>query len=440
MGICYDVLNLGGFSMATRLKRRLTDIQVKKAKPDINKKVLLQDGDGLYLEINPSGSKFWRMKVRIQGKDARFSFGSYPAVSLADARKKCEETHILISQGIDPRQAKKEAESAERARKANTFEKIARDWHQNTLPEWKTVTAKDIIRRLDLNVFPFIGKFPIADITHQQVIDVLKTVESRGAAETAKRLKTNIRRIFSYAVQRGIIKHNIVDDLTDILPKANKEHYAAIKPDELPAFLEAFDNVKSDLQTRIAFKLVMLLFMRSSELLTAEWSEIDFENDVWVIPWQRMKMGKRKINPDKTDHRIDLPRQAVALLKSLKSITGWSNFLFPKRGKPKGTMTGEALLRVIKRMGYTGKMTVHGFRALATSWLREQRIEVNGQKVPRFTHDAIERLLAHKEKDKTVGAYNRAEYLEEQKEILQVWANHIDSIRRQNAIKIVKAA
>jgi integrase len=414
----------------------LTVNDINKAKP-VDKPYAMFDGGGLYLEVNPNGSKIWRMLARLNDRQIKMSFGKYPVVSLQDARKKRLEAQVQIAKGINPNEAKKAVKEAEKAKTEHTFEKIARSWHQNTLPEWKQVTAHDIIRRLERDVFPVIGKVPIADITHQQIIDVLKTVEGRGVAETAKRLKSNIERIFSHAIQRGIIKHNLVGDLKDVLAKANKGHFAVIKYAELPAFLKALDDVKADLQTKIAFRLAMLLFMRSSELLGAEWSEVDLDKGVWVIPWSRMKMGKRKINPDKSDHVIQLPLQAKSLLKDLEPLTGWGNFLFPKRGNPREAMTGEALLRVIKRMGYTGKMTVHGFRALASSWLREQRLEVNGKKVPRFSHDAIERLLSHKERDKTVGAYSHmAEYEEERKEMLQAWADHIDAIRRQNLLNL----
>ena len=303
--------------MATRLKRRLTDTQVKKVKAAQDKQVLLQDGDGLYLEVNPSGSKIWRMKTMMQGKSMRLTFGEYPGLTLAQARKKCEETRSLINQGIDPREARKAAEAAEKARADNTFEKIARNWHKDGLPDWKENTAKATLSRLERDVFPKIGHMPITDITHQQLIDVLKTIEKRGTIDAAKRTKTDLARIYRYAIQRNIIDRNLVDDLAGVLRRANKSHFATIKPEELPAFLKALDQnaIRMYLSTRIAIQLMLMLFLRTSELIGAEWSEIDLENGVWIVPWQRMKMGKRKINPDQTDHRIDLPRQAVALLK-----------------------------------------------------------------------------------------------------------------------------
>lgn len=186
----------------------------------------------------------------------------------------------------------------------------------------------------------------------------------------------------------------------------------------------------ADAQTKIAFKLVMLLFMRSSELLTAEWSEVDFDKSVWVIPWQRMKMGKRKINPDKTDHRIDLPKQAIALLKEQYQYSGYRQHVFPSQRDPKKPMSNGAILMVLRRLGYQGKMTGHGFRALAASTLGEMG----------YQREVIERALAHKERDKIQAAYHRANFQKERKEMLQAWADHIDTIRRRNALRLVKAA
>ena len=415
--------------MATRLKRRLTDTQVKKVKAAQDKQVLLQDGDGLYLEVNPSGSKIWRMKTMMQGKSMRLTFGEYPGLTLAQARKKCEETRSLINQGIDPREARKAAEAAEKARADNTFEKIARNWHKDGLPDWKENTAKATLSRLERDVFPKIGHMPITDITHQQLIDVLKTIEKRGTIDAAKRTKTDLARIYRYAIQRNIIDRNLVDDLAGVLRRANKSHFATIKPEELPAFLKALDQnaIRMYLSTRIAIQLMLMLFLRTSELIGAEWSEIDLENGVWIVPWQRMKMGKRKINPDKTDHRIDLPRQAIALLKEQYQYSGNRQHVFPGMREPRKPMSNGAILMALRRLGYQNRMTGHGFRALAASALGELG----------FRREVIERALAHKEKDQVQAAYHRADFQQERKEMLQAWADYIDTIRRKNSIRLV---
>ena len=417
--------------MATRLKRQLNDRQVKNAKPE-TKAYRLVDGDGLYLEVTPSGSKIWRMRAKLNKKEMILTFGSYPALSLANARKACEEAHILIGQGIDPREAKKAAEAAEKARNDNFFEKIARNWHNSKLPEWKENTAKDVINLLERDVFPFIGNEPISDITHQQIVDVLETMQERGVVDTAKKAKTTISRVFKYAIQRGMVKYNPVNDLESVIRRTTVKHFAAITPDELPDFLKALDqnHIRMFLSTRVALNLMMLLFIRTSELIEAEWSEIDLEKGVWIIPWQRMKMGRRKINPDTTNHRLDLPHQAVALLREQYQYSGYRQHVFPSQRDPKKPMSNGAILMALRRLGYQGKMTGHGFRALAASALGELG----------FRREVIERALAHKEHDEVQAAYHRAEFLKERKEMLQAWADYIDTIRRRNTLRVVKAA
>ena len=323
--------------------------QIDNAKPK-DKPYTLFDGSGMYLEIAPTGSKLWKMKASLNGKAVKLSFGKYPDVSLAQARKKRDEARKLIAEGIDPREEKKARIEAEKAKTEHTFEKVARDWHTSRLPEWQPVTARNTLNRLELDIFPVLGNQPIADITHQQIIDVLKTIEAR-AAETARRLKSTLGRIFSYAVQRGIIRHNPIPDLIDVLNKVNKQHFAAIKPEELPAFLKALDGNRERLfiPTRIAVNLMMLTFVRTSELIEAEWSESDFDNGIWIIPWQRMKMGRRKINPDTTDHRIDLPKQAIDLLNELKTITGNSRYLFPGQRDHSKHMSNNTILMALQR-------------------------------------------------------------------------------------------
>ena len=290
--------------MATRLRHQLTDRLVRNAKAE-STPYRLTDGDGLYLEVTPKGSKIWRMRAKLNKKEMILTFGSYPALSLADARKNCEDAHTLISQGIDPREAKKEAEAAQKARTDNIFEKIARNWHTSKLPEWQENTAKGTLSMLERDIFPFIGDTPISDITHQQIVDILETMQKRGVTDTAKKAKTAISRVFKYAIQRGIVKYNPVNDLDSVIRITTVKHLATISYKELPGFLKAIDqnHVRMFLSTRITLSLMMLIFLRTSELIEAEWSEIDLEKGVWIVPWQRMKMGKRKINPDKTDHQ-----------------------------------------------------------------------------------------------------------------------------------------
>lgn len=427
--------------MATRKRGKsvpLTIDRIKKAKPE---DYPLFDGGGLHLTQEKSGSRLWRMLARLNGKNILLSFGKYPAVSLQDARKKRLEAQELIAQGINPNEAKKAVKATEKARTENTFEKVARAWHSDKKSGWGDNTAAYILSRLEMHVFPAIGNLPIDEISPKQVIKALKETEAKGINETAKRNRAVISRIFKYAIQHELTDRNPASDLDEILQPTQKKHHAAIKPDELPELLKAIDAnaVNMSFFTKTALHLMMLLFVRTDELIAGEWSEVDLENGVWVIPWQRMKMGGRKINPDMTDHRIDLPRQAVALLKDLLPYSGNSKYLFPSHRyhSKTGHISNMAILNALKRMGYQGKMTGHGFRALAVSWLDEQTTP-DGSK--RFSHEAIERQLAHKEKDKIQAAYHRAEFLKERKEMLQAWADYIDSIRRRNTLRLVKVA
>ena len=325
-----------------KIVKHLTPTQINKAKGK-TKDYSLHDGDGLYLYVTTQGSKLWRMKVRIQGKDARLSFGKYPAVSLALARRKCEEVRSLIAEDLDPRKVWKEQERAKQAKTKNTFEKIARDWHQNTLLEWKDITATRTLSRMEQDIFPTLGNLPIAEIKPRHIIDLLKKIEAR-AATTAGKVKRDIARVFNFAVQRELAPHNPATCLDGVLNKRTEGHYAAIQPEELPEFLQELDKINMYIGTRIAINLMMLLFMRTNELIGAKWSEINLGDGIWVIPWQRMKMGSRKINPVQIDHRIDLPKQAISLLSELKTLSGHREYLFPSWKNPRTPMSNGAIL------------------------------------------------------------------------------------------------
>jgi len=345
----------------------LTDIQAKNAKPKASP-YKLADGGGLYLEVMPTGKKLWRMKFRqANGKESRLAFGSYPETTLVQARDKRDDARKLKSEGIDPGQAKKDKDRIAGEQAAQTFEKLARDWHSNKLTSWHPTTAKDTLRRLEIDIFPQIGMLPIGAITHQHMIAALRKIEARGAQEVAHRVKATCARVFSYANQQGIKNANPAADLTDVLKPVQPGHFAAVTADELPEFLAAMtkNDARLFLPTRIALRLMMLLFVRTSELITTPWSEIDLEAGSWVIPWQRMKRGKLTVNPDKTDHHVCLSRQALDLLRELHTMTGGGKFLFPNQRDHAKPMSNGAILMALKRMGYQNKMTGHGFRALA---------------------------------------------------------------------------
>ena len=402
----------------------LTFLVIKNAKPK-EKAYKMSDGGGLYLEITPKGSKLWRMKFKqpASGKENRLSFGIYPEVSLEQARQRRDEARRLLVQGIDPSEEREAQKTRKREESENTLEKIARAWHQNNLPGWKAGTAKDILHRLEQDIFPTLGNLPIRTIKHRQLIDALRKIEERGACEIAKRLKANCVRIWSYAIQHELADKNIAIDMTDVLKPTKKGRFAAIATDELPEFLNAMDTNDARMfpTTRIALRLMMLLFLRTSELIETPWNEINLETGKWVIPWHRMKRGKLTINPDRTDHNVPLSRQALDLLRELHTLTGGNKWLFPNKKDHTKPMSNGAILMALKRMGYQGRMTGHGFRALAMSTIKE-RLE--------YRHEVVDRQLAHAHEKKQNGTYDRAPFLTERGKMMQDWADYLDELPR----------
>lgn len=409
-----------------KLATPLTDVQVRTAKPK-GKPYKLSDGGRLYLLVNPDGAKYWRMGYRFAGIERLLSFGKYPEVTLSEAREKRAAARKLLNGGVDPSQHKKDQDRIKDENNAHTFEKLAREWHTNKLPTWRESTAKDTLRRLELDIFPQIGAMPIAAITHQNMIAALRKIEARGANEIAHRLKAICARIFSYANQQGIENRNPAADLKDVLQAAPAGHFAAITTDELPAFLTAMNKNDARLfkPTRIALRLMLLLFVRTSELIETPWSEIDLEAGEWVIPWRRMKRGKLTVNPDKTDHHVCLSRQALELLRELHPLTGGGTYLFPNQRDHEKPMSNGAILAALKRMGYQNKMTGHGFRALAMSTIKEQL---------GYRHEVVDRQLAHAQKDKVASAYDRATFLKDRRKMMQEWADYLDAVASGNVI------
>ena len=403
-----------------KLAAPLTDIQPRNAKGK-DKPYKLADGGGLYLLINPDGSKYWRMDYRFAEVRRTLAFGKYPVVSLADAREKRTAARKLLDEGVDPGQHKKEKARVAAEKESQTFEKLAREWHTIRLPSWKGSTAKDTLRRLEIDIFPEIGALPIGSITHQQMIATLRKIEARGAVEVAHRVKATCARIFSYANQQGIENRNPAQDLKDVLKPVQAGHFAAITADELPAFLDSMNKNDARLfkPTRIALRLMMLLFVRTSELIETPWSEIDLDAGEWVIPWHRMKRGKLTVNPDKTDHNVCMSRQALELLRELHSLTGGGTYLFPNQRDHQKPMSNGAILMALRRLGYQNKMTGHGFRALAMSTIKERL---------GYRHEVVDRQLAHAQPDKVASAYDRATFLAERRKMMQEWADYLDAI------------
>lgn len=402
----------------------LTDLRIKAAKPK-DKPYQLADGEGMYLEILPTGSKVWRMAYRQENRttSTRLTFGHYPAVGLAEARRKRADAKKQMVEGVDPAQARRVEKATSTIAAGNTFEAVARMWHQNKLEQWQPRTANNILHRLVQDVFPVIGKRPITEVKAPIMLDVLRQIEKRGAAEIARRNAQVCSQIFRYAIACGIAENDPVPALRGALKPQIKGVHAAILVAELPEFLKTLHHNKARMYpvTRILMQLMMLTFVRTSELTETPWTEIDLENEQWVIPWQRMKMGKRKINPRKVDHHVFLPRQGWALLRELYTYTGGTLWLFPNQRDPKKPISNGAILAALKRLGYGGKHTGHGFRSLAKGILKTLGNDISN----------IERQLAHSSGEAYGASYDREAFLEERKIMMQGYADYIDAVSRK---------
>ncbi len=399
----------------------LTDHQIKAAKPR-NKPYILTDGLGLFIEVTPVGSKLWRWKYRRpDGRWNRLTFGRYPETTLLMARDKRLEAARLLSSKIDPAAVRDRQRHEAEAREIHRFEPIAREWLEVYQDRWQPNTRTNILHRLESDVFPEVGKIPLVDITHDSWLTVFRKIEARGAREVAHRLCGNCSQIYQYAITRDIVDRDVPGDIRKALKPVQHGSFAAITADELPEFLSELRSNKVCMSriTHIAVELMLLVFIRTSELIETPWTEIDIENEVWTIPWQRMKRGRRRVNPDTTDHVVFLSRQALRLLRELHGITGGGKYLFPNGRDWTRPMSNGAILAALRRMGYRGQMTGHGFRSLAMSTLKE-RLAVR--------HEIVDRQLAHSPKDKTERAYDRAMFLDARRQMMQDWADYLDAI------------
>ncbi len=384
----------------------LKDITVRNAKPK-DKKYKIFDGEGLYLEVLPTGGKYWRIKYFFAGKEKCLALGVYPHISLADARERRAQARKLLANGVDPGDAKKETKRLLIAKHENTFEVVAREWHENRLTKWSPEHAKKILKRLETHVFPRIGPRPIADIAAADLLSAMRKIEEHGA-EIAHRLLQVCGQVFTYAVVTQRVTINPALSLRGALKPVVKNNHAFLKPNELPEYLKKLEAYEGALQTRMALRFLLLTFVRTGELRGAAWAEIDWDKAEWRIPAERMKM--------RDPHIVPLSRQAITILQELKRLTGNWKYVFPNQQKPSGHMSENTMLYALYRMGYHSRATGHGFRSTASTVLNE-----NG-----FPFDVIERQLAHSERDKVRAAYNHAQYLPERRKMMQWWADYLE--------------
>lgn len=390
----------------------LTDIKVKNAKGKV-KPYKLTDGQGLYLHITPTSGKWWRFKYRFDGKEKLLSFGTYPEVSLADARDKRTDARKQVAAGIDPSKIRK-AQKAARGQAENSFEVVTREWHGKFTPRWTPIHADTTIRRLERDAFPWIGARPINELKAPELLAVLRRVESRGTLETAHRVKTICGQVFRYAVATGRAERDPTADLKGALPPATQRHLAAVtNPKEVAELLRAIDGYQGSFVVKCALQLSSMFFVRPGELRHAEWSEFDFDTATWSIPAGKMKM--------KQAHIVPLSRQAVEVLMALQPLTGNGRYVFPGHRSSLRPMSNNAILAALRRMGYDkDEMTGHGFRAMARTILDE---------VLQIRPEFIEHQLAHAVRDPNGRAYNRTAHLDERKKMMQQWSDYLDGLK-----------
>lgn len=390
----------------------LSDTKIRGVKPS-GKKIKLFDGGGLFLLITPQGSKLWRLKYRHERKEKLLALGTYPEISLADARERREEARKQLAHGIDPgavRKAQKHAETVE----TETFEVIAREWFAKFTNTWSEKHAATTLRRMGQDLFPWIGKRPIAEIKASELLSVLRRVESRGALESAHRIRTIAGQIFRYAVATGRAERDSSADLKGALPQPDVKHHAAITdPKEVGPLLRIMDGYQGHFVVKCALRLAPLFFVRPGELRHAEWAEIHLDEAVWNIPAHKMKM--------KQAHIVPLCRQAVEILTQLKELTGASKYVFPSGRSFARPMSENTINAALRYMGYDkDTMTGHGFRAMARTILDE---------VLHVRPDFIEHQLAHAVRDPNGRAYNRTAHLEERRIMMQKWADYLDALK-----------
>jgi len=391
----------------------LTDVTVRNAKAAA-KPYKLADSLGLYLYVQPSGSKLWRRNYRFEGKQKTLALGQYPAVSLAKARERVQDASRRLADGIDPGHEKRQERDRKAALVGDTFEAVAREWLAKYSSRWTDDHRAKIEHRLVRDVFPWIGTRPARVITAPELLAVLRRIESRGAVETAHRAHQNCGQVFRYAVATGRAERDPAADLRGVLPPVKQTHHVALlRPDEIGHLLRAIQGYEGTLAVRCALQLAPFVFVRPGELRQAEWDEINLEAREWRIPAAKMKM--REV------HIVPLSEQAVDILQEVQPLTGSGRYVFPSnrgRGRPMSENTINASLR---KLGYTkDQMTGHGFRSIASTLLNEQG----------YNRDAIERQLAHGERDKVRAAYNAAQHLPERRKMMQAWADYLDALRR----------
>jgi len=388
----------------------LTNVAIRNAKPD-SKPYKMSDEKGLYLQVTSTG-KYWRMNYRFAGKQKTLAFGVYPDVSLAEAREKRDEARKLLANDTDPSLVKAVKKQAKYEASENTFEAVAQEWYAKKLPTWAPATAIKVKRYLEKDLYPWLGRRPIGEVGAPDLLMTIRRVESRGALELAHRIREYAGQVFRYAVATGRAERDPSGDLRGALPPVKTKHHASItEPKQIGELLRAINGYSGSFITKCALQLAPLTFVRPGELRHAEWTEIDLDAAEWRIPGAKMKMKDR--------HIVPLSRQAVEVLESIHPLTGSGRYVFPGLRTYDRPMSENTINAALRRLGFEkDEMTGHGFRSMASTLLHEQG----------WPHEAIERQLAHAERNSVSAAYNYAEHLAKRREMMQHWADYLDEL------------
>ncbi|WP_430317770.1 tyrosine-type recombinase/integrase [Pseudomonas nitroreducens] len=395
----------------------LTDSALKVAKPK-DRPYKLSDGEGLYLEVMPNGSKLWRLKFRFNGKENRLALGAYPTVPLQQARKRREEARQLLALGKNPA-AERDASRLALQLDSQSFEAIAREWHAYRKPRWAASTADKTLAYLESDLVPALGKLPLKAITRPDLVALVRSIEARGAFNVAKKSRQWLSQIFRYGLAKGVIELNPATDLDVVAAHApTLRHHPHVSFQELPQLLQRIDEARINLLTKHAIHLLVLTAVRPGELRMAPWSEFDLKKATWTIPTERMKARR--------PHIVPLPRQAVAILKELHEVTGEYELVFAGRNNTKRPMSENTINKALSEAGYKDRQTGHGFRHLLSTELNSRG----------YNRDWIEKQLAHGDKDEMRDTYNHATYLEQRREMMQAWADAcFDSSKSNPAVR-----
>ena len=401
----------------------LTDLSVRNAKAGAKTQRLF-DGGGLYLELSPSGGKWWRLKYRHEGKEKRLSLGTYPAIGLKEARERRDEARRQLAAGVDPSQARQAEKAARQAEAEHTLKNVTKAWLEHRSTGWADRTHDGIRASFERYVFPQLGAKPVSDITPADVRAVVQGAEAAGVGDTAGRLFQRLRAVFRYAVAHELVTQDPTYPLKpgEILKPRKTTHRAALPEKEAPSFLRKLDDYDGDPTTKHALALLVLTAARPGELRGAMWEEFDETRALWRIPAARMKM--------KTEHTVPLARQALAVLANMRTLSGTGSLVFPSPYYPNKPLSENTFNSALARMGYKGIATAHGFRTLFSTCANEAG----------WNSDVIEKQLAHEERDEVRGAYNRAQYLPDRARLMQWWADRLDAWRKGASIIPIKAA